>query len=138
MIILDTNVLSELMTPNPNNSVMSWFAVQSEQALFTTSITQAEMCLGVAILPVGQRQSNLLVAIDDMFNQDFAGRILAFDSSVVSAYVQIVTHRKQIGRPISQFDAQIAAIAKTYDAILATRNIKDFESCGIELVNPWL
>ena len=138
MIILDTNVLSELMTPNPNSSVMSWVAVQSEQALFTTSITQAEMCLGVAILPVGQRQSNLLVAIEDVFNQDFAGRILAFDSSVVRAYVQIVTHRKQIGRPISQFDAQIAAIAKTYDAILATRNIKDFENCGIELVNPWL
>jgi predicted nucleic acid-binding protein len=96
------------------------------------------MCLGVAILPVGQRQSSLLVAIDDMFNQDFAGRILAFDSSVVRAYVQIVTQRKQIGRPISQFDAQIAAIAKAHDAILATRNIKDFENCGIELVNPWL
>jgi predicted nucleic acid-binding protein len=126
------------MTPKPNNSVMSWFAVQSERALFTTSVTQAEMCLGVAILPVGQRQSSLLVAIDDMFNQDFAGRILAFDSSVVRAYVQIVTQRKQIGRPISQFDAQIAAIAKAHDAILATRNIKDFENCGIELVNPWL
>ncbi len=138
MMILDTNVLSELLRPKPNVQVMSWFLLQEEQQLFTTSITQAEMLLGVALLPIGKRQADLQLATTEIFVHDFANRVLAFDSVVVEAYVQIVTHRKSIGRPISQFDAQIAAIAKTYGASLATRNIKDFECCNIALVNPFL
>lgn len=138
MIIVDTNVLSELMRPQPDAFVVSWFGRQFEHELFVTSITQAEIMLGVALLPSGKRQEALLTVVDDMFNLDFADRILAFDSSVVSAYVRIVSHRKQAGRPISQFDAQIAAITAACDAVLATRNTKDFEDCGIALVNPWL
>lgn len=138
MIIVDTNVLSELMRPQPDAVVVSWFGRQFEHELFTTSITQAEVTLGVALLPASKRQDALLAVVEDMFAQDFAGRILPFDSVAVHAYVQIVAHRKQLGRPISQFDAQIAAIAAVCDAVLATRNTKDFEDCGITVVNPWL
>lgn len=138
MIILDTNVLSELLKPMPSELVMSWFLLQDEQQLFTTSITQAEMLLGVALLPTGKRQADLQQATTAIFVEDFANRVLAFDSIIVEAYVQIVSYRQRIGRPMSQFDAQIAAIAKTYGATLVTRNIKDFEYCGINLVNPWL
>ncbi len=103
----------------------------------TTSITQAEMMLGAALLPMGKRQTDLRVTIEAIFTQDLHGHVLAFDSVVVSDYVEIVTSRQKIGRPISQFDAQIAAIATNYQATLATRNIKDFEECGLDLVSPW-
>ena len=135
--LLDTNLLSELLRSSPSLAVMAWFAEQAPESLFVSAITQAEMTLGARLLPPGKRRKALEDALSAMFEEDFAGRILPFDSETVAAYVEIVCDRREIGRPISQFDAQIAAIARRAGAKLATRNIPDFESCGVTLVDPW-
>ena len=135
--LLDTNVLSELLRAAPNPAVLAWFAAQPSQTLFVSAVTQAEMLLGARLLPAGKRRSALEGALGAMFDEDFAGRILPFDSAAVPAYVAIVAARRPAGRPISQFDAQIAAIARNSAAKLATRNTDDFEHCGVALVNPW-
>lgn len=137
MIILDTNVLSELMRATPHPAVMAWVARKDEKELFTTSITQAEVGYGVALLAAGQRRAQLENAIRQMFEQDFHQRILPFDSPAALIYGPLVAYRRQIGRPIAQADAQIAAIARAQGAMLATRNIDDFAECQIALVNPW-
>jgi predicted nucleic acid-binding protein len=102
-----------------------------------TAVTQAEMMLGVRLLPPGKRRSALEGAVGAMFAEDFAGRILAFDNAAVPDYVAIVSSRRAAGRPISQFDAQIAAIATCRGLALATRNTGDFEGTGVALINPW-
>lgn len=93
--------------------------------------------LGARLLPVGRRRTALEGALLAMFAEDFAGRILPFDVGAVPAYVEIVSTRRSSGRPISQFDAQIAAIARQAGAALATRNTADFERCGVALIDPW-
>jgi len=135
--ILDTNVLSELMRAEPSPAVLAWFATQPAEGLFVSAITQAEMMLGARLVPTGRRRTALERALSAMFEEDFAGRILPFDSGTVPAYVHIVAERRTLGRPIAQFDAQIAAIARSAGARLATRNIADFERCGIALIDPW-
>ena len=137
MIILDTNVLSEALRPNPAPAVISWLGGHSRASLFITAITEAEILFGLAILEPGRRQIELQAAVGAMFAADFAGRILPFDSDAASAFAEISAERRRAGRPISQFDAQIAAIARSRGATVATRNIKDFESCGIDLIDPW-
>lgn len=136
-ILLDTNVLSELLRLSPESGVLTWFASQSAETLFVSAVTQAEMMLGARLLPSGKRRAALESAMDAMFNEDFAQRILPFDSAAAVDYVGIVATRRDRGRQISQFDAQIAAIAKHHAARLATRNVVDFEGCGLALVNPW-
>lgn len=136
-ILLDTNVLSELLRLSPESTVLTWFASQSVETLFVSAVTQAEMMLGARLLPNGRRRAALESAVGAMFNEDFARRVLPFDSAAAVAYVGIVVTRRDCGRPISQFDAQIAAIAKHHAARLATRNVADFEGCGLALVNPW-
>jgi predicted nucleic acid-binding protein len=135
--LLDTNVLSELLRVDPAPGVLDWFAAQPTDTLFVSAVTQAEMMLGARLLPSGKRRSALEDAVRAMFDEDFEGRILPFDSASVSAYVDIVSARRAAGRPISQFDAQIASIARQHGARLATRNVDDFEGCGIAVVNPW-
>lgn len=135
--LLDTNVLSELLRAEPSPAVLAWFAAQPAESLFVSAITQAEMMLGARLLPAGKRRTALDGALSAMFSEDFAGRILPFDTAAVAAYVEIVGTRRALGRPISQFDAQIAAIARQSGAKLATRNITDFERCGVALVDPW-
>ena len=135
--LLDTKVLSELLRAAPAPAVLAWFAEQPAQSLFVSAVTQAEMLLGARLLPAGKRRAALEAAVQAMFDEDFAGRILAFDSATVPAYADIVSTRRSAGRPISQFDAQIAAIAQHHGARLATRNLADFEGCGLALVNPW-
>ena len=137
MIVLDTNVLSELMRPKPATTVAKWVATQSAASLFTTTITQAEILHGVLLLPEGRRRDTIGAAADAMFEEDFAGRILPFGSHAAHAYAQIAAARRRSGRPISQFDAQIAAIAFSTGAGVATRNVGDFEGCGIQVVDPW-
>ena len=88
-------------------------------------------------MPPGKRRSALAVEIENMLGEDFSGRILPFDSPAAVAFAEIAAERRQVGRPISQADAQIAAIARSRGAALATRNVPDFEGCGIEIVNPW-
>ena len=136
-VLLDTNVLSELLRADPDPAVLSWFARQNPESLFASSVTQAEMLLGTRLLPAGRRRSALQAAMQAMFANDFAGRILSFDSGAAQAYAEVVHARRASGRPISQFDAQIAAIAVHHGARVATRNRRDFEGCGIEVVDPW-
>jgi predicted nucleic acid-binding protein len=135
--LLDTNVLSELLRKAPEPTVLGWFANQPVETLFVSAVTQAEMMLGARLLPAGKRRAALESAIQAMFDEDFARRILPFDSAAVPAYIDIVSTRRAAGRPISQFDAQIGAIARQSGSKLATRNVADFEGCGLALVNPW-
>lgn len=137
MIVLDTNILSELMRPVPERAVLQWMAAQAPASLFTTSVTQAEMMLGVRLLPAGKRRARLEQAVVAVFDEDFSSRVLAFDRAAVPAYVEIVAGQRSGGRPITQFDAQIAAIARVSGAALATRNTADFEGCGLMLIDPW-
>jgi predicted nucleic acid-binding protein len=137
MIILDTNVLSEILRPRPDDGVLAWLARPPRASLFTTTITRAEVFYGVSVLPSGTRKQNLWDATLGIFNVDFSGQVLGFDSDAADAYAAIAAHRKSVARPISQFDAMIAEIARSRGATLATRNTKDFVDCGIEIVDPW-
>ncbi len=137
MIVLDTNVISELMRREPNSEVMNWIGEQPIAGLFTTTLTQAEIFYGLALLPEGRRRDELLAAARPMFDVDFAGRVLPFDTDAASAYPDVAAGRRKGGKPISQIDAQIAAIVRSRGAGLATRNVADFTDCGITVVNPW-
>ncbi len=137
MILLDTNVLSELMRPMPDNAVEAWIGLQPPASLFISTITEAELRYGAALMPNGRRRDTVAAAIEGMMMEDFHGRILAFDSAAAIFYAQIAANRRAGGRPITPFDAQIAAIARSRGATLATRNVADFEGCGVEIVNPW-
>ena len=137
MIILDTNVLSELMKPKPSAEVTAWVRKQPATDLFTTSITEAEIFYGIELLPRGKRREGLLAAAESMFTEDLAGRILGFESAAACFFAKIAAHRYALGRPISHADAQIAAIARIRGAKVATRNIADFEDCAIEVIDPW-
>ena len=137
MIILDTNVVSELLLVLPNPLVLQWIEKQSPPALHTTAVTAAELRLGAAILPVGKRKTHLTKLIEDTLREDFFERILSFDSAAAVRYADICAHRRALGRPVAQFDAQIAAICKARGATLATRNVADFADIGLKLINPW-
>ena len=137
MIVLDTNVLSETLKSTPDPRVLAWFGDQRRASLFTTTITHAEILYGLELLPDGARKQTLSTAINAVFDEDFAGRLLNFDSDAADEFAQIAVFRKTSGRPISQFDAMIAAVARSRGATLATRNLKDFVDCGVALVDPW-
>jgi predicted nucleic acid-binding protein len=137
MIVLDTNVLSELMRSQPGAAVFAWVAAQPRTALFTTSVNKAEIFYGIAVLPEGRRRSALAAAAEAMFIDDFAGRVLPFDEAAAVHYADIVAARHRDGRPIEGFDAQIAATARVAGAELATRDVGDFAGCGVALINPW-
>ena len=137
MIILDSNVLSELMRPHPSAAVSAWVAKQPPTELFTTSISEAEIYYGVELLARGKRREGPLAAAEAVFAEDLAGRILGFESDAARAFARIAAHRRSIGRPISYADAQIAAIVQVRRAQLATRNVSDFEGCGIDVLDPW-
>jgi predicted nucleic acid-binding protein len=137
MIVLDTNVVSDLMLPRPTASVIEWIAEQAAPSLYLSTISEAELRYGVEILPIGQRRQRLLAEIEGMLREDFAGRILPFDSYAAHAYAVVAAARRAAGRPINHADCQIAAIARSHRASIATRDVKDFEGCGIEVINPW-
>jgi predicted nucleic acid-binding protein len=135
--LLDTNVLSELLRVFPEPAVPRWLAARPAQGLFVSAITQAEMLAGARVLPAGRRRDRLEEALDAMFREDFPGRVLAFDPTAASAYATIGDIRRRAGRPISQFDAQVAAIASCHRLDLATRDVADFEGCGLTVLDPW-
>jgi toxin FitB len=138
MIILDTNAVSETLKPAPAKSVLRWLSSQDQRSIFVTVITQAEMLYGVEVLASGRRKQGLLAMTDKLFGEEgFRGRILPFEQESAHEFAKILAGRKAAGRPMSQFDAMIAAIARVHRATLATRNTGDFEHCGIRLVNPW-
>lgn len=137
MILLDTNVISETMRPDPNTRVAAWMMAQSVSDLATTAITQAEILKGIEMMPLGKKRGQLLEVAQAYFHVDMASRILSFNSAAAHRFAEIFAHRRKIGRQIQPLDAQIAAIAREHHAALATRNIDDFTDCGIELINPW-
>ena len=136
MILLDTNVVSELMRPAPSEAVLAWFAAQDAADLYLSAIGEAELRRGAAMLPAGKRREQLMATIDAMITEDFAGRILPFDSNAAQAFVLVFLERRAAGRPISFADGQIAATARAQGAAIATRNTADFAGCGIAVIDP--
>ena len=136
-IIVDTNVASEIGEPRAHPAVRAWWRRQIVQEMFTTAITEAEMRYGLAIMPAGRRRNELVLQTDYLLDGYFEDRILPFDSAAAKIYAEIYAIRRRRGRPISLQDCQIAAIARSNDMAVATRNIADFTDCGVELVNPW-
>jgi toxin FitB len=137
LIVVDTNVISELTRKAPAPDVVSWLDSLTGDDVATTAITAAEILYGVARLPDGRRKNELSAAVHGLLSDDFQGRVLSFDEPAASRYAEIVSHRERLGRAIGVADAQIAAICRSIGAALATRNTDDFEETGIELINPW-
>ena len=137
MLILDTSFISEILRQEPNEIVVAWFESQPRHQLFTTAVTQAEILYGITLLPKGNRRQKLLDVAQLIFDKDLESRILPFGSDAATHYADIGAARRSAGRPISQFDAMIASIARLHGAKIATRNTSDFEDCGVEIVNPW-
>jgi toxin FitB len=137
MIVLDTNVVSELMRAEPDPVVVAFLDNVPGAALFISAVTQAEILYGIALLPEGKRRNALRTAADSMFERYFRGRVLPFDGDAAEAFADIAAGRREAGRPISHADAQIAAVAKSRGAAVATRNVTDFDGCGVPIVNPW-
>lgn len=137
MIIVDTNVVSELLRPEPEPRVERWLSNQDGLNVYLTAISEAELRHGLAIMPSGKRRTALTDAVDRILREDMAGRILPFDSEAAQSYAIIAAGRRAAGRPIMQADCQIAAIAHARGAIVATRTRPDFEGCEIDLINPW-
>lgn len=138
MLILDTNVVSESMRATPHFRVLEWLNAQISEELFLTAITEVEIRRGIAILPIGKRRNSLSAAAEQTFGVLFSERVLPFDSDAALAYATISSNRRAAGRPISQSDCQIAAIARLNRASIVTRDSRGFEGCDLEIVNPWL
>jgi predicted nucleic acid-binding protein len=137
LIVLDTNVVSELMRAQPDASVLRWMDAQSPSALWLNSVVVSELLYGVTKLPKGKRKEQLITAVAAMVDEDFAGRVLSFDVDAAAQYASLVVMRENAGLSVSMADAQIAAICLAHGATLATRNTKHFEGLGLTLINPW-
>ena len=137
MIVMDTNVLSELMRAAPAEAVVRWIGEQPTLQLFTTSITQAEIAYGIALMPAGKRRTGIEAAFETMLSEDFRGRILPFDATAAHEFPVIAAARRRAGQPMTSFDAMIASIARSRGATVATRNVKDFDGCGVAILDPW-
>ena len=137
MLVLDTNVLSELMRSKPEAVVASWVARCTTSSLHVTAISEAELRFGLAIMPLGRRRDGLAAGLERMLRTGFANRILPFDSAAASAYAEIAAVRRAIGRPMPEADCQIAAISRSRGMAVVTRNVLDFADAGIEVINPW-
>ncbi len=137
MIIVDTNVVAEMMKPSPDPAVVSWLNDQESAALFLTTITIGEIGYGLEILPQGKRRLHLEQGFERILAEAFTGRILVFDEEAARHYGVVMGKRKALGRPLSVQDGQIASIARAKGFTVATRNVRDFVECGVEIVNPF-
>lgn len=137
MIILDTNVVSEVMRATPAPAVVTWLNEQDAALLFLTAITIGEIRFGLRVLPEGKRRRSLEEGFERILGEAFAGRILAFDEAAAHCYGEVMGRRKEIGRPLDILDAQIASIARSNGYSVATRNVQDFVECGVEIINPF-
>ncbi len=138
MIVLDTNVLSELARPEPDAAVLAWVAAQRRAELCTTAISEAELAYGLALLPKGRKRDALTQAIARLLGEGLGGRVLAFDRAAAAAYGEFAARRRAAGQPVAAADAQIAAIARARGAsLVVTRDAGGFQGCGVRLVNPW-
>ena len=136
MIILDTNILSELMRPAPDPVLTAWFAGQDDQDAHTTVITLAELAYGLERLPDGRRRESLLLSYAEVF-ETFDDKVLDFDRGAAVHYGALVAACERVGRPMGTLDAQIASIALARRSPLATRNVKHFRETGVTIINPW-
>ena len=137
MFVIDTNVASELMRSEPMAAVAAWIAEHDAQDMYLTAVSEAELLYGVAILPAGKRWNAIESAMTRWLNVGFRERILPFDSAAAQACAEIAAERRRAGRPIGEADCQIAAISRTRGAALVTRNVRDFESTGLDVIDPW-
>ena len=137
MVLLDTNVVSELMRKSPDPTVEAWAASHALDDLCFSAVGEAELRYGAAIMPAGRRRDMLVSDIETMLRAAFENRVLPFDSRAARAYADIAAARRASGRPISQADCQIAAIARARGMAVATRNVRDFENMGIDVLDPW-
>lgn len=137
MIVLDTNVISELFRPLPDPKVMAWVGQLSGDELFTTAVTRGELLFGLYCMPDGRRRSDLLQKLTLLFEQKLADHVLPYDGAAADVHAKIAATRRAQGRPVAMPDAMIAGIAHSRGAAVATRNVRDFEGCGITLVDPW-
>ncbi len=138
MIVLDTDVVSELMRQKPAPTVINWLNSVTNEQIFITSVTVAEMLYGVARLPSGRRRETLAAKASALLKAHFDGHALAFTVHAAVEYAEIVTDRERLGRPIGRADAQIAAICRLNRATLATRNVRDFAETGVQVIDPWV
>lgn len=137
MILIDTNIISEIMGHSPAPNVLNWVNNQNSLSLFISTITLAEINYGLRIMPVGQRKNKLSDRFAYFIAQAFEQRVLSFDEDAAFDYAEIMGHKKEMGKPMSVPDGQIAAIARSNDLKIATRNIHDFEECGLTIINPF-
>lgn len=137
MIVLDTNVLSEIMKPTADPHVVEWVDALALEETAITSVTVAEILYGVGRMPHERRRRELLAATENIVGQDFQNRVFSFDAAAAVEYATLVLARESHGRPISMADAQIAAICRVHESTLGTRNQRDFEGTGVRTVNPW-
>jgi predicted nucleic acid-binding protein len=136
-MVLDTNVVSELMRPEPDAAVLAWLNEHAADTLWLNSVVVSELLYGVARLPDGKRRAQLALAVQAMLAEDFSGRVLPFDLEAAVVYADLVAMRERQGQPVDVADAQIAAICLAHGASLATRNTKHFDGLGLMLLNPW-
>jgi predicted nucleic acid-binding protein len=137
MILLDTNVVSEVMKTRPAEAVVAWLNTQDSEKLYVSAITIGEITYGLRILPDGKRRSGLRERFERFVGLAFDRRVLAYDESAARIYGELMGDRKELGLPMSVPDGQIAAIARVNHLVVATRNVVDFENCGIDVVNPF-
>ncbi len=136
-VLLDTNVVSELLRPSPNRAVEDWVAGREASDLHFSAVGEAELRYGVALLPAGRRRDALGMAVEAILRDDFEDRVLPFDSRAAREYAGIAASRRTAGRPVAPADCQIAAIARSRNLTIATRNVRDFADMEIELIDPW-
>lgn len=137
MLLLDTNLVSELMRPQPEARILDWVAAQPLSEMAISTITVMEIRFGIALLPQGRRRADLDTKFRQLLAQGFADRILSFDQAAADACAAIRAARQRMGRPITPEDGMIAAIAKAQGAAIVTRDVGGFEGCGVTLINPW-
>lgn len=137
MIVLDTNIISEMMKPAVDAFVVAWLNRQDSVELFLTTPTIAEISYGISSLPSGKRRRSLEEGFERLQLEAFEGRVLSFDLAAARLYGSIMGGRRAKGRPLSVVDGQIAAVAREHGATIATRNVRDFEGCGVKLVDPF-
>jgi predicted nucleic acid-binding protein len=137
MILLDTNVVSEPLRPEPNVRVINWLDAQPMETLYLSAMTVAELRAGVALMPAGQRRDKLNDYLEKSVLPPFAGRVLAFDLACTNAYAQVLATARRAGSGIGTADALIAAVAAANGLIVATRDTSPFEAAGLIVINPW-
>lgn len=137
MIVLDTNVVSEMMKPSPSATVVDWLNRQEAVELYLTSVTIGEVSYGLRLLPRGERRSRVEQAFENVLSRAFLGRILDFDERAAEHYGDLMARRREMGRPLAILDGQIAAIARAHGAAVATRNVRDFVGCDVIVIDPF-